>query len=399
MAKIGIYGGTFNPPHRGHMLAARQCREALGLDRVLVIPAAIPPHKQLAEGSPEAEMRLHLTQLAAEGMEGFEVSDLELRRSGPSYTADTLRVLSAQYPGDRLYLMMGTDMFLSFDTWREPENIARMAELVCFARSTADEPLRQRLDAQAERLRRELSARVTLLDNAFLDVSSTEVRRLLFFGLTDGLLEPAVLRCIRENGLYGLAADYRGLPFARLREVSLRLHKASRRAHAEGTSQTAAALAARYGADPDLAARAGILHDLTKALSGAQQLEFCRLHGLRVSEEELANPGILHGKTAAWCAREIFGECGAVCSAIEFHTTGKADMTLLEKIIYIADYVEPTRNFPGVDALRQAVRRSLDEGVLMGLEQTLALLHSQGRPVCSASAEAREYLLRERISL
>ena len=181
--------------------------------------------------------------------------------------------------------------------------------------------------------------------------------------------------------------------------MSLSLHKSSRRAHAEGTSETAVRLARKYGADETLAARAGILHDLTKALSGAEQIEFCRIHGIPVSEEERENPGILHGKTAAWCAREIFGECEEICSAIEFHTTGRADMTLLEKIIYIADYVEPTRDFPGVDALREAVWRDLDEGVLLGLEQTLRLLESQGRSICSASRAARDYLVRERKSL
>ena len=339
MANIGIYGGSFNPPHKGHMLAAAQCRAALGLERVIVIPAAVPPHKALADGSPDAQTRLALTKLAVRGLDGFEVSDLELRREGPSYTVDTLRQLSAQHPDDALWLMMGTDMFLSFASWREPEQIARLARIVCFARTAVDAALKERLEAQAARLQAKFGASVTLLHNEFLDISSTEARRLLFFGLADEALQPEVLAYIRQNGLYGLGRNYRALPFDELKAVSLSLHKSSRRAHAEGTSETAVRLARKYGADETLAARAGILHDLTKALSGAEQIEFCRIHGIPVSEEERENPGILHGKTAAWCAREIFGECEEICSAIEFHTTGRADMTLLEKIIYIADYV------------------------------------------------------------
>ncbi len=399
MANIGIYGGSFNPPHKGHRLAAAQCRAALGLERVIVIPAAVPPHKALADGSPDAQTRLALTKLAVRGLDGFEVSDLELRREGPSYTVDTLRQLSAQHPDDTLWLMMGTDMFLSFASWREPEQIARLARIVCFARTAVDAALKERLEAQTALLRAKFGAEVTLLHNEFLDISSTEARRLLFFGLADEALQPEVLAYIRQNGLYGLGRNYRALPFDELKAVSLSLHKSSRRAHAEGTSETAVRLARKYGADETLAARAGILHDLTKALSGAEQIEFCRIHGIPVSEEERENPGILHGKTAAWCAREIFGEREEICSAIEFHTTGRADMTLLEKIIYIADYVEPTRDFPGVDALREAVWRDLDEGVLLGLEQTLRLLESQGRSVCSASHAARDYLVRERKSL
>ena len=121
MVNIGIYGGSFNPPHKGHMLAAAQCRAALGLERVIVIPAAVPPHKALADGSPDAQTRLALTKLAVRGLDGFEVSDMELRREGPSYTVDTLRQLAAEHPDDTLWLMMGTDMFLSFSSWREPE--------------------------------------------------------------------------------------------------------------------------------------------------------------------------------------------------------------------------------------------------------------------------------------
>ena len=399
MSNIGIYGGTFDPPHKGHILAAQQCRQSMRLDRVLVIPAAVPPHKQLSPFSADAEMRLALTRLAVEGLDGFSVSDLELRRSGASYTVDTLREIAARHPGDTLWLMMGTDMFLSFAQWREPEQIAALAKLVCFARSAANEELRARLQAQAERLRTELGAEVTLLHNEYLDISSTETRRLLFFDIADTVLQPSVLQYIRQHGLYGLGGDYRNLPFDALRDTSLALYKSGRRAHAVGTSETAAKLAQRYGADARLAARAGILHDVTKALSGAQQIEFCRVHGIPVTDEERESPGILHGKTAAWVAERIFGECPEVCTAIAYHTTGRANMTLMEKILYIADYIEPTRQLPEVAELREVTWRDLDEGVLLGLTQTLHHLKQTGKQVCSASAEARAYLLRERKSL
>ena len=149
MARIGIYGGSFNPPHRGHMLAARECCARLALDRLILMPDAVPPHKTLPDGSPDAQTRLALTKLAVRGLDGFEVSDMELRREGPSYTVDTLRQLSAQHPDDTLWLMMGTDMFLSFASWRGPEQIARLARIVCFARTAVDAALKERLEAQA----------------------------------------------------------------------------------------------------------------------------------------------------------------------------------------------------------------------------------------------------------
>ena len=125
MGKIGIYGGSFNPPHLGHMLAAREMAEALGLDRVLLVPAATPPHKDMADGSPSGEQRLEMLRLASEGMEGVEVDGLELRRKGPSYTADTVKALHERYSKDKLYFLMGTDMFLSFHEWYKPEKICK----------------------------------------------------------------------------------------------------------------------------------------------------------------------------------------------------------------------------------------------------------------------------------
>ena len=152
MARIGIYGGSFNPPHLGHIFAARKARQLLGLDKILLIPAAIPPHKAVAEGSPDGETRFALTQLAISGETGMEVSRIELDRPGPSYTVDTLRELRESYPQDELYLLMGTDMFLSFFQWREPEAIAALAVPVCMARVRADAALSAQLLAQQEKM-------------------------------------------------------------------------------------------------------------------------------------------------------------------------------------------------------------------------------------------------------
>ena len=204
---------------------------------------------------------------------------------------------------------------------------------------------------------------------------------------------------IEAERLYGLDADYRALPFDRLKEISLSLLNPSRVAHVVGCCETATALARRFGANERDAARAGILHDVTKALTGEQQLRLCDRFSLPVTDFERAHPKLLHAKTGAAVAGSIFGENEDICRAIWYHTTGCAEMTTLEKIIYLADYIEPTRVFDGVEQLREAVWRDLDEGVLLGLEQTLRLLESQGRSVCSASRAARDYLVRERKSL
>jgi nicotinate-nucleotide adenylyltransferase len=398
MAKIGVYGGSFNPPHKGHILAARECLRKLALDEVVLIPASLPPHKRLAWDSPDAETRMELVRLAAAGVPGLTVSDLELRRPGASYTADTLREIRASRPNDEIYLLMGTDMFLSFPTWRSPDEIAKLARLVCFYRGNRSDEMKQALAAQKALIAAQFGQEPVLLENDCIDISSTEIRRMLFFGCTDDNLAPGVYARIERDGLYGTREDCRGLPFEDLKEKSLSLLKPSRVAHVIGCCETAVALARKYGASEIDAARAGILHDVTKALNHDQQLRVCDRYRVPVSDFERAQVKLLHSKTGAAVAKHIFGESDAVCEAIHWHTTGKDDMSVLEKIIYIADYMEPTRAFPGVEQLREAVWRDLDEAVLLGLEMTLKNLESRAQPMAAESVRAREFLLRQRHS-
>ena len=133
--KLGIYGGTFNPPHLGHLTSARLALDALGLDELRFVPAALPPHKRLPPDAPGPEARLEMVELAADGLllpGRVSVSDMELSRPGKSYTADTLEQLHAQNPGAELWLMMGTDMFLTLQNWREPERITALAGICAF---------------------------------------------------------------------------------------------------------------------------------------------------------------------------------------------------------------------------------------------------------------------------
>ena len=139
--KIGIFGGTFNPPHLGHLAAAEAAIGALGLDKLYIVPASIPPHKELPEGTPAPEHRLSMAAKLADALllpEKLEVSSLELDREGKSYTADTLAALHAEYPGAELWLLMGTDMFLTLHLWHDPEAILKLAGVCAFGRAEQD---------------------------------------------------------------------------------------------------------------------------------------------------------------------------------------------------------------------------------------------------------------------
>ena len=172
---IGIYGGTFDPPHKGHIAAAKAAVSALHLDRLLLIPDAVPPHKALPEGSSTAEQRLEMTRMAGEQLglgSKVETLDMEVRRAGKSFTSDTLAELKAQFPEDELWLLMGTDMFLSFETWHEPEKIASLAGIAAFGRTKVD--MEPQFSAQRDKLYRLYpDARIfTLTVPGVIDISS-----------------------------------------------------------------------------------------------------------------------------------------------------------------------------------------------------------------------------------
>ena len=393
--KIGVYGGTFNPPHLGHLTAARAVYELLGLDLLLLIPAGLPPHKELPAGSPTPEQRLEMTRLAGEQLglgDKVRTLDIELERGGRSFTSDTLAQLKAQYPDSELWLLMGTDMFLTLQAWHEPEKILSLAGIAAFGRT--EEDTEELFSAQREYLYKTYpQARIfTLTIPGVIDVSSTELREKLAKGEGGNLLAPAVYGYILRERLYNTGADLKRLPISLLRPVALSYLKHKRIPHVLGTEQEAIRLAERYGADVEKARVAALLHDCTKKLDMPAQLALCGQYGIALDELEQRALKLLHSKTGAAIARDVFGVDDEVYSAIWYHTTGHADMTTLEKIIYLADYIEPSRDFPGVDTLRKVCYEDLDKGLLLGLEMTIEEMTAMGNPVHRATVEARDWL-------
>ena len=280
-------------------------------------------------------------------------------------------------------------MFLSFGSWRCPEKILSQVSLAVFYRGDKDE----RSAVEEAKLDLEkLGARVVLVENPVLTISSTDLRRLLVFDCASEFLPPAVEDYIRENRLYGVGENYRGLSEEALEKTVIQLLKPGRVAHVLGCAKTAVGLARHYGADPTDAARAALLHDVTKALDGPLQLTLCREYGTILDAFSTKNPKTLHALTGSLVAEKVFGENAAVVNAIRSHTTGKADMNLLEKIIYVADYMEPNRDFPGVEQLRSLAWSDIDKALKLGLEMTLDMLRRQGREISPESQQTLAWL-------
>ena len=387
MEKIGIFGGSFNPPHLGHIEAARYAIQALDLDKLLLIPSGRTPNKRSPGGMATGAQRLQMLSIAAG--EKMEVCSLEVDRGGESYTWQTIRELQAQYPGAELTLLLGTDMFLKFHQWVDADKIAASVTLAALRRGDKKEA--ESIARTADDLTAQ-GARVRLLENPVTPISSTQVRRLLAFGGADSFLSPGVKAYIGQEKLYYVGHNLKNLPMEELEQVVVDLLNPNRIRHVLGCRDTAVALAEKWGADPVDAGRAGLLHDITKALDGPLQLTLCGAYGKILDDFSKKYPKTLHALTGSLVAERVFGENREVVSAIESHTTGKANMNLLETIIYVADYMEPNRDFPGVEELRALAFSDIRGALKLGLEMTMEHLKDQGCEMSPASREALEYL-------
>ena len=301
MARIGIYGGAFNPPHTGHIRAAEYAVQTLNLDKLLLIPSCTSPHKPLPAGSADPAQRLAMAKLWAG--EKMEVCDLELSRGGTSYTYETVEQLKLRYPDDELILFMGTDMFLSFHTWKEPERILACVSLAVFYRGDKNE---KNMIAAKQQEYLDKGHRVYLVENPVTEISSTQLRRMLVFRCAEPFLDEKVLRYIEENGIYETSRDFKNLPMEELEQVVINLLNPNRVKHVLGCRDTAAELAKVWGADVTDAARAGLLHDITKALDGPLQLTLCAEYGKVLDEFSENNPKTLHALTGSLVAERIF---------------------------------------------------------------------------------------------
>ncbi len=193
----GILGGTFNPPHYGHLHAAKQVKETLNLDKVLFVPTNLPPHKKMPKGSANTRERCEMIKLMIDGLDWAELSMIEIERGGSSYTIDTLRQLNDKKIYGELFFLMGTDMLMTLDTgWKEPEEICKLCTLAVVARGLNEQTI---LKKKAQFLKEKYKAKICLINSDVMEISSTEIRN---GQKLSEMLPKTVLDYIRKNRLY-----------------------------------------------------------------------------------------------------------------------------------------------------------------------------------------------------
>lgn len=377
MKKIAMFGGTFDPIHNGHINLAVQTARLLHLDRVLLIPTNIPPHKQM-HAAP-GEHRLAMCRLAAHGHERLIVSDRELKREGPSYTVDTLRELKAEYPDGELFLIMGSDMFFTLQQWRESDRIMRLAVICTAARESGE---RKCLLEHAQYLNDQYGAKCEVLDIDVLEMSSTQIREKLKSGedLSD-ILPDGVLEYIREHHLYGETGGT-GMMLEEITERVKSMLKPKRFVHSCNVARLAKELAEKNRADAEKAYLAGMIHDVCKNLPEDEQFTIAHNSDIICDNAMMASPQLWHAPAGAEFARSAFGITDEeTLRAVRYHTTGRAGMGLLEKILFVADLTSDDREYPGAKELQELARKSLDAVVEEGLAFTIRDLSENRRPI------------------
>ena len=364
--KIAMFGGSFNPIHNTHINLAQAFIKKLKLDKLLLIPAACPPHKSDSE-IVSAEHRLNMCRLACEEIKKIEVSDIEIKRDGRSYTVDTLRILKEQYPDSELYLIMGADMFMTLLEWKEPETIFSLATICTAPRNDAD----LKVLAEQEAVYRREGANTVILDWKKSGISSTKIRRMIYDDENfSKYVSEKVEQYIYANYLF---MNRSTVNYERFDKVLHARMSEKRYVHSFNVAVEAQRLAKKYGADEKKARLAGMLHDITKETSGSEQLKIIENSSIELNGVEAPSPKLWHAIAGAAFVRDVMGiDDEDVFNAIRYHTSGRANMSILEKCIFIADFTGAERDYEGVEEMRMLSNKSLEEAMAFGLSFSIS---------------------------
>ena len=384
--RIGIMGGTFNPIHSGHIAMARAALTGAKLDRVLFLPDGVPPHKT---GIAPAEDRWRMLCAAISQEEQLEPCRIELDRAGTTYTIDTLSDLHRLYPKADLFYIIGADTLMQLHSWRESEKVLRLCTfLVCPRTMTCS-----REDYLAERKRlTSLGASLINIDMDVMDVSSSDLREQLARGEATPLLPVTVREYCGAKGLYGMPRRV-----AQADEWMDRLFSdltAKRFAHTLAVAYSARHLAMAHGEDIRKAEIAALLHDCAKCLPLKDMRRMYEEHSTAVDDSVLESGNLLHSSAGACMASVVYGVTDPeILNAIASHTTGRAGMTRLDMIVYLADKIEPTRaDYPVLTKVRMMSTLSLEKALLTSMDSTAKYVRKGGKPLHPQTLETIEWL-------
>lgn len=382
--KIGLFGGSFNPIHNRHIEIAQKAMEQFGLNRLIFVPTAHPPHKQLNAVSDEE--RLEMVELAVAGQKGFEVSTVEMNRAGTSYTIDTLHWFKDQYPKAELFFLIGEDTLTQLFTWKRAEEVVALCHFLVAPRVGVGPYSPGELAKAGVRF-----SFVTMDGN---DVSSSEIREKMVTEI-NGLTLPVpsqVTGYIQLQGLYGLLPLLGEAGYYDKLKTCLGTY---RRAHSLSVMITCITLAQSHGLSLQKAALAGLLHDCGKELSIEQMQKL--LEGETFSPRVWKSSALLHSFAGAKLAQVAFNvKDEEVLGAIATHTLGKVPMTDLEMVVFLADGIEPMRRQRAeTEKTRELAVSNLKQALAFNLNVAIKDLKARGKEIEPTAYKVLEWSRKE----
>lgn len=383
--KLGIMGGTFNPIHFAHLFTSNYVLEKYNLDKIVFIPTGEPPHKKNINIA-DAKHRHNMVSLAIQDNNNFFISNIEIERKKTTYTIDTLNQIKAMCDDDILiYFITGTDTINEVYSWKDPDKIFKMCNFIVTTRPNYI------LNDHAKDLIKKYENKIHFCKTPVLDISSTNIRKRIEQEKTITYMLPkSVESYIYEHNLY--KTNYTKKYENKINILKNNITE-NRFNHSLQVAKEAKSLAIQHNENKEKAFLAGVLHDCCKCFNLNQINDTYKKYNFMPDEVLQKQPDLAHSFLGYYIAKDIYGvDDEDILNSIKYHTTGRASMSTLEKIIYIADYIEPTRKyFDGIYKARELAYENLDKAMAYILKNTINFNKQKGRILHPLSIEAYEY--------
>lgn len=369
--KLVFFGGTFDPPHLEHVNMVKSVAKELSPHKIIIMPTFIPPHKKVfLPASPE--QRLTLCKEAFKGIEGVEISDWEISQKGKSYSYLTMQKLKIDYPDYQILFLMGTDMLSSFDRWKNPLEILKVATPLLCVRS--GEGISR--ESSAKEFKRKFGVDIQTLVYEGKKLSSTDVK-----------IEKMALKDAKNmvgNGVNQLIDQFSIYNYGKISAFVSEHLTDKRMEHTKGVIRLALKYAKKFNVSLEKTAVAALLHDVAKYLKIEDYPDFKAPPNVPYQ--------VMHQYLGAYVAENVLGiKDKVILNAIKYHTSAKPKMSILAKIIFTADMLEEGRNYEGVDDIRELSFSSFDKAFVLSMQRSLDYVNERGCQVYPLTIQAYNY--------
>ena len=379
--KILLFGGAFDPPHRGHISILEKASQYTDFDKIIVMPTGTPTHKKGCTAP--FDVRLYMSQIAFGHIPNVEVSNWEGTNMRDNYTYITLQYLKEKYEDAHIYMVIGSDSLFSLDSWKNAQYVMENCTALAFAR---EDDIEEEIHSKITQLESK-GAKVEYIKADIIEASSSHFRK---YGETEAdIITQEVEDIINSYDLYSKDDCVRFKGTAKL--LAKLLLDEKRYIHTLNVEKLAAELGTIYGLDTEKLRIAALLHDIMKNAPKDILLHRAKQSGI-ISKIEDKPKQTLHGFAAAQYAQQELGLTDQdILWAVKSHTCGRSGMQDIEKVIYLADMLCEERAFDGKEYLLSLAKENLDKAMYACLEHSLEYVKSRGNTVDTDSVEAMEY--------